>query len=544
MTRFAIYARYSSDRQSERSIDDQIRLCRERIVKEGGSHTKSYTDYAISGGSVVNRPGIHTLMADAAAGRFDVLVAEALDRISRDQEDIAAVFKRLRHHGVAMLTLAEGEINELHIGLKGTMNALFLKDLAQKTRRGQRGSVEAGLTPGGLTYGYDMVRELDAKGELVRGKRAINPEQADVVRRIFREYVSGKSPRAIAADLNREGIPSPRGGHWNASTINGNRARRNGILHNELYIGFLIYNRQRFIKDPDTGKRVARPNPRDEWVVHEVPDLRIIDDRLWERAQGIKAQLRPEARTTTHRRRRPKRLLSGMLFCGCCGNGFTIVRPDRYGCSAYREKGVCDNKRTITAETLEKRVFDGLRDQLLHPEAVEAFIKEFHAELRRRRKEEAKRRTDSERKLREVTAKVDRIVNAIADGTDTPSMHGLLIDLERQKAEMASDLAEIEDPKVLDIHPNVAGVYRRKIENLEEALRAPGDARLQAMATLRTLVDKIVLYPGEKRGEMEIEIQGELAAVLHFAGGDPVPLEVSMLKLVAGAGFEPATFRL
>jgi len=537
MTRYAIYARYSSDRQSERSIDDQVRLCREKIAQDGGHIADTYTDYAISGGSTLNRPGLQALMNDATRGRFDVVFAEALDRISRDQEDIAAVYKRLRHQGVTMFTLAEGEINELHIGLKGTMNALFLKDLAQKTRRGQRGRVEAGYSAGGITYGYDMVRELDPAGELVRGKRAVNPEQADVVRRIFQEYVSGKSPRGIAADLNREGIPSPRGGQWNASTINGNKARRNGILHNEIYIGFLIYNRQRFMKDPDTGKRVARPNPRDQWVVVEVPALRIIDDETWERAQGLKARLRPESRATTHRNRRPKRLLSGLLTCGCCGNGVTIVRPDRYGCSAYREKGVCDNANTITASVLEDRVLGGLRDHLLAPDAVAEFIKEFHAELQRRRKDEAKRRTDAERKLREVEGRIDRIVNAIANGTDSPSMHTLLLDLEKRKVELARDLAEIEDPRVLEIHPNLAEVYRRKISNLEDALRKEGDARQQAMAMLRTLVDRIVLYPGDKRGKMEIEIQGELAAILRFANGDPVPLEKSMLKLVAGARF-------
>ena len=74
------------------------------------------------------------------------------------------------------------------------------------------------------------------------------------------------APRQIAARLNREAVPSPRGGQWNASTINGNRRRRNGILNNELYTGRITYNRQRFVKDPETGRRLARPNPEHEWV--------------------------------------------------------------------------------------------------------------------------------------------------------------------------------------------------------------------------------------------------------------------------------------
>jgi site-specific DNA recombinase len=156
--RAVIYARYSTELQSPASIEDQIRVCRERIEQEKGTVVEIYADYAISGGSLRNRPRMQALLAAAKSDRFDYVVAEALDRISRDQEDVAAIYKRLRHSDVRLLTLAEGEISELHVGLKGTMNALFLKDLAQKTRRGQRGRVEAGKIPGGNSYGYRIIR--------------------------------------------------------------------------------------------------------------------------------------------------------------------------------------------------------------------------------------------------------------------------------------------------------------------------------------------------------------------------------------------------
>ena len=137
--RAVIYARYSSDLQSDASIEDQVRLCEERLQSEGHMLVQVYQDRAISGGSVQNRDGIQRLMEAVRLGGVDLVMAEALDRLSRDQEDIAAIYKRLQFAGVTLTTLAEGEISELHIGLKGTMNALFLKDLADKTRRGQRG---------------------------------------------------------------------------------------------------------------------------------------------------------------------------------------------------------------------------------------------------------------------------------------------------------------------------------------------------------------------------------------------------------------------
>ena len=233
--RAVIYARYSTDLQREASIDDQVRLCKERIEREGWRLSSTYVDKAMSGASHL-RPGYQKLLNDARQGQFDVVVSEALDRLSRDQEHTAALFKQLSFNGIRILTLAEGDITELHVGLKGTMNALFLKDLADKIRRGQRGRISKGRSPGGLPYGYDVIREIGPDGEVERGKRKINVEQAAIIRRIFDAYANGTSPRAIAARLNEEGIPAPRGGQWNASTINGNRKRRDGILWNELYI--------------------------------------------------------------------------------------------------------------------------------------------------------------------------------------------------------------------------------------------------------------------------------------------------------------------
>ncbi|MEG8025080.1 recombinase family protein [Sphingomonas aurantiaca] len=209
MPRCAIYARFSSDRQSQTSADDQVADCRARAEREGWEVVQVYADLAISGASN-KRPGMTSMLADAAAGSFDIVLAEALDRIARNQADIATIYQRLVFADVRIETLSEGHVNELHIGLKGTMGALFLKDLGEKIRRGQRGTVSRGRIPGGLCYGYDVVRELNEKGELEAGRRRINPDQAAVVVRIITEYVAGRSPKLIAHGLNLDGIPSAR----------------------------------------------------------------------------------------------------------------------------------------------------------------------------------------------------------------------------------------------------------------------------------------------------------------------------------------------
>ncbi len=142
--RSAIYGRYSTDLQNPASIEDQVRSCEDRIKADGGTVAEIYTDAAISGSSTKARPGLQALLRDAGHGRFDTVVAEALDRLSRDQEDIAGIYKRLQYADIQLTTLSEGVVSELHIGLKGTMNALFLKDLAQKTRGACAGASNRG----------------------------------------------------------------------------------------------------------------------------------------------------------------------------------------------------------------------------------------------------------------------------------------------------------------------------------------------------------------------------------------------------------------
>jgi hypothetical protein len=235
-------------------------------------------------------------MRDALNRQFEVVLAESLDRFSRDQEDTAGLFKRLTFAGVNIVTLAEGDITHLHIGFKGTMNALFLKDLAEKTHRGLRGRIEDGKSAGGLCYGYRVVKALNA-GTVTTGEREVVTEEARIVDRIFRVFIAGVSPKQIAKNLNREGIAGPFGGAWSPSTIHGNHQRGTGILNNELYVGRLVWNRLRYLKNPDTGKRVSRLNPTSEWMTTNVPELRIVPDDLWTAAKSRQRQTRHTMKT-------------------------------------------------------------------------------------------------------------------------------------------------------------------------------------------------------------------------------------------------------
>ena len=214
-------------RPAERGLDRRSVAHVRGVRREGRmAVAESYTDQAISGASLI-RPGIQKLLQDAAAGKFDIILTESLDRVSSDQEDIAHIYKRMRFRGVRIVTLSESEVNELHIGLKGTMGALYLKDLADKTRRGLRGRIEAGKSGGGNSYGYDVVKKFDDNSEPVRGERRINPQQAAIVKRIFSDYTRashhGRSPSSSTGRASL--VPQAKAGVRARSTATGSAAR-------------------------------------------------------------------------------------------------------------------------------------------------------------------------------------------------------------------------------------------------------------------------------------------------------------------------------
>jgi site-specific DNA recombinase len=547
-----IYARYSSELQSDRSVEDQVRSCRDSIERHGWSYLHAYVDRAASGASAL-RPGYQKLLEDARADRFDLVVAEALDRLSRDQADTANLYKHLTFWGIRIMTLAEGEITELHVGLKGTMNALFLKDLAHKTRWGLRGRIEIGRSGGGLCYGYDVVGENTTDGKSNAGARRINEPQAQVIRQVFRWFASGRSPRRIALDLNRAGVPAPGGAGWGASTINGNAVRGTGILNNELYIGRLVWNRLKYVKDPTTGRRVSRLNPQSERIIRDVPELRILDQDLWERVKSRQSELRKDTRPEHQRERpfwartRPRYLLSGLLRCGACGGAYTKINANLFGCAAARNKGTCTNRINIRRDAIEAMVLDGLKHRLMDPKLFKVFVEEFTKEFNRLRGAAGSRLDEAKSEMAGIERRLKKIVDAIADGVCAKTLKEVLLRLEARQDELRELLMGPEPDRTL-VHPGLAELYRRKVTALHEALDDE-NTREEAMELIRSLIEAIVLIP-DGTG-LRVEVRGDLAAILAFGEGtknkNPSSTDrdpAKQIKMVAGVGFEPTTFRL
>ncbi len=386
----------------------------------------------------------------------------------------------------------------------------------------------------------------------MRGDRSINQDQAAIVRRIFNDYARNKSPRAIASQLNSERVPSPSGKTWSQSTINGNRRRGTGILNNELYIGRLVWNRQRFIKDPDTGRRVTRLNDESELIAQEVPELRIVPQDLWDKAKARQKDL-DERKPGLWRRNRPRYLLSGLIKCGECDGGYSKINTTHYGCSASRNKGdsVCANRKTIARVYLEDAVLRALQTHLMRDDLVETFCQEYAQHLNELRTAQHKAQRAKEAELRRLKKRQEQVIQSIYNGVDARMIKDeskyIADRLEELEAE-ESQQQEQPPPKPL-VHPAMANRYREEVENLKEALNRK-NARAEASEHLRGLIGKIVLTPESGRDELRIDLHGDLAGILQIASqkrvrpGNETISGPNKIALVAGAGFEPATFGL
>ena len=389
-------------------------------------------------------------------------------------------------------------------------------------------------------------------------RREVDEAQAHVIIQIFQWYADGWSPRAIARELNTRAVPSPRGGKWQQTAIHGDPAEGTGILNNWLYIGQNVWNRREWRKNPDTGRRTYIQRPEAEWVRTEMPELRIIDDALWERVKArqkrqsaekgerVKMGLRAAEADATGRStgRGPKYLFSGLLKCGCCGANYIMHSTTSYGCALNINGGdaACSNRLRLPRKLAEMRLLDALKQDLFTPEASELFVKETTRLLRERA---AALQPDLKRAQKDVEAanrEIDNLMAAIKAGIITASTKAALEAAEAAKVEAESKLAaatgmdERAVQRVTAMLPRALDRYRAMLDDITAVLSRDV---ARARTHLKDLLGEVRLHPAGHG--LEAELAGDWSKVLSPASGELARLKVLM---VAGAGFEPATFGL
>lgn len=510
--RAALYARFSTDLQSDKSVDDQLDLCTAFARAQGWTIAEQHHDRARTGTTTHGRDGLSRLLDGARAGRFDTIVVEALDRLSRDQEDLAGLHKRLTFLGVQIVAVHDGVADQVQVGIRGLVSALFITDLKHKIRRGMGGVVADGRVAGGKAYGYRPVPGRPGEPE-------IDEAEAAVVRRIFTEYAAGVSPREIAAGLNADCVAPPRkGGTWNASTINGNAARGSGILHNRLYVGEIVWNRLRMVRDPDTGKRISRENPPEEWRRADAPHLRIVSQDVWDQVQG--RNLPRQHHSRRHETQKGRRLLSGLLRCGCCGGGLSSIGEwrgqRRAKCSRHQESRGCANGKRYDLRKIEGAVIQMLAERLGQPDAARAWIESVQADER----DGAKRRAKAERALREAEAKVERLQVMLIDGRIDPAFFDRQIGPARAEvAARAEELKAAPATNVVTLHPGaLAGMAEVLSIMVAELPDADPVADRDAIEAVRSLIKHVRVIDREDGG-VDCEITGTIAPLVAQSVG-------------------------
>ena len=370
---------------------------------------------------------------------------------------------------------------------------------------------------------------------------------------LTRDFANGKSPRTIAHALNKEGIAGPRGEGWGQSTINCNPERGTGILNNELYIGRLVWNRLRYVKDPATGKRVSRPNPPDSLITSEVPDLRIVDGELWQavkQRQGeaskkhgrqSKDQAPIQERTGFWSHQRPRYLLSGLMTCGACGGGYAKISANLFGCAAARNKGTCENRLNIRVEAIDSIIFEGLKHRLMAPELFKEFAASFIAGRNAIVAQQNVKFDEAKAELSRIKARLKVLINALAEGIPARSVREEMIALEAREDELNTLLAALP-PKEPALMPELAELYRQKVADLHRLLIDPS-TKDEAFGIIRTLIDEVRLIPED--GKLRVELRGALAGILALsqAGAKTSATDASrsasvlleQVKLLAGA---------
>ncbi len=357
-----MYARFSSENQRDRSIEDQVQLCKDNVERREGTIREDMllTDYAVSGVSNT-RAGFDKLLQLIDRRAIDVVVTESLDRLSRDLGDADRLWKIAKFNDVRLICVSDGidsarDGSRLQFAFKAVMSDEYLADLSKKTRRGLYGAARKGRATGGLPYGYDSRPIWDGGREPGGYEILISEEQAVVVVRIFEMYRDGYSILSIATRLNDDGVEPPRARSKKNPTRFWKKGTIREMLRNRAYIGHWTFGRKRWHKCPVTRKRRYKRNPASEVFEKYRPHLRIIESELWEavqeRLEAVAAKYKGNGGAPGARTAHP---FSGLLACGSCGapmvnaGGSSAVY---YRCSGAHSGGTCDNDRPVREDVL------------------------------------------------------------------------------------------------------------------------------------------------------------------------------------------------
>ena len=505
----AAYCRVSTDKEDQlNSLETQKEFFLEYTKRTGDNLIKLYADEGISGTKIKNRKEFQRMLADAEKGLFDMVVVKDISRFARNTVDLLQSVRKLKALGIETQFLTANMTSmgnsEFVLTIFGALAQEESANTSKRIKFGKKMNAEKGRVPN-IVYGYDKTI-----GDYFN--LSINEEEAKVIRQMYKWYTEeGFGGAKIANMLNERGVKTKRGNNWSQNSV----CR---ILTNEIYTGKIINGKEE-VADFLTGQR--KEKDESEWLVSIRPELRIIDDEIFDRAQEI-LKGRHDSFKMTHERQSNKHLFSTLIKCKDCGWSFRrTVRQYkntyvRWVCSGHNGRGAdsCPNAITVDEEELIQVLQEYFQDVLSKKKKVIDYVikefqrvykakdenveyeKELTAELNRLRKAREKymdmytddliSREELNEKIGGMRKEIDRLENELK------MVSYNLTKGEQLEAILNSTFKEMED--ITDVHEMTNTQLKRLINKIEVDKDGNVDIYLRLIGDLG--LDEAVLIEG------------------------------------------------
>ena len=510
----AAYCRVSTDKADQlNSLEAQKDFFSEYTKRTGDTLVRLYADEGISGTKIKNRKEFLHMMADAEHGLFDLVVVKDISRFARNTVDLLQNVRKLKSLGIETQFLTANMTSmgnsEFVLTIFGALAQEESANTSKRVKFGKKINAEKGRVPN-IVYGYDKTI-----GDYFN--LTVNQEEAQIIRQIYQWYTKdGHGASKIANMLNEKGVKTKRNCNWSQ-----NATCR--ILTNELYTGKVINGKQE-VADFLTGQR--KEKDESEWLVTLRPELRIIEDEVFDKAQDI-LKGRHDSFKITHERQSNKYLFSTLIKCKECGWSFRrTVRQYkntyvRWVCSGHNGKGAdsCPNAVTVDEEELIQALQDYFQEILSKKKKVINYVikefqrvykakdenieyeKQLNAELNKLRKSREKYMdmyTDdliSREELNEKIGGMRKEIERLENELKMVSYH--LTKGEQLEAILNSTFKQLED--ITDVHEMTNAQLKRLINKIEVDKDGNVDIYLRLIGDLG--LDEAVLIEGTENSE-------------------------------------------
>lgn len=410
-----IYARFSSHRQNEMSIDQQVETCQRLAADLGIEIATVYADRALTGTND-RRPDFQRMMRDAAKGLFSYVIAWKSNRIGRNMLEALVNEEKLLEDGVRIVYVEE-DFDDTAAGRFAARNMMnvnqfYSEAMAEDIRRGLQDNAKKCKVNGSIPIGYKKAAD---------GRYAVDEKRAEIVREIFRRVAAGEAQADIIADLNRRKMKTALGREFGKCSFH-------SILKNERYRGIYVFGETR--------------------IEGGIP--RIIDDGLFFRVQEV-----IEVKKHVKGRHVPNGdyLLTGKLFCGECkehmigvsGTGKSGVRHYYYACSRKRTKKDC-KKKDVRRDYIENAVAKALQDVILHDDVAEWIADVWESYAKKSNADGELALLEEEKKTAE--ASIRNLMTAIEHGVISETMTARLRELETEKKHLERQILTLRSKQI------------------------------------------------------------------------------------------------